>query len=83
MYLLTLCTEVLEFPKKVNDIPEFEKFNNLNVNVFELTNIVLTPILINKNYSQQQIHLLVFENRYCLSTKVHCLIKKYSHMKCV
>ena len=42
----------LEFPMKVRDILKFEKLNNLNINVFEFTNIVLTPIHINTNYDQ-------------------------------
>ena len=41
---------------KGKDIPKFENLDNLNVNVFELTNSVrssaLTPILINKKYLQ-------------------------------
>ena len=73
----------LEFPMKVKNIPKFEKFNNLNVNVFELTKTVLTPIHINTNYDQSQIDLLLFENHYCLITKLHCLINKDSHMKWV
>ena len=71
----------LEFPMKVKDIPKFENSNNSNVNVLELTNRVLTPILINKNYLQPQIVLLLFENHYCLITKLHCLINKSSHIK--
>ena len=71
----------LEFPMKVKDIPKFENLNNLNVNVFELTGAVLTPIHINKNYFQPQIYLLLYENHYCLITKSHCLINKDSHMK--
>ena len=51
----------LEFPMKGKDIPKFENLNNLNVNVFELTETVLTPIHINKNYLQPQIDLLLFE----------------------
>ena len=59
---------------KVIDIPKFENLNNLNVSLFELTNSVPTPTLINKNYLQLQIDLLLFENQYCLITKLHCLI---------
>ena len=71
----------LEFPMKVKDIPKFENLNNLNVNDFELTGAVLTSIHINKNYFQPQIDLLLYENHYCLITKLHCLINKDSHMK--
>ena len=83
MHFNELNLEGLEFPMKVKDIPKSEKLNNLNVNVFELTKTVLTPIHINMNYDQPQIDLLLFENHYCLITKLHCLINKNSHMKWV
>ena len=83
MHMIKLNLEVLEFPMKVKDIPKFGKFDNVNVNVFELTNSKLTPILINKNYLQSQIDLLLFENHYCVITKFHCPINKNSHMKWV
>ena len=83
MYLPTSCIEGLEFPREVEDIPKFEKFNNLNVKFFELTNSVLTPFLINKKYLQPQIDLLLFENHYCLLTKWPCLVIKSSHMNWV
>ena len=76
---------------KVKDIPKFETLYNLNVNVFELTGTVLTPIHINKNYLQSQIDLLLYEIHHCLITKFllssfwfsmfYCLISKRSHMK--
>ena len=79
---------------KVKDIPKFENLNRLStggqqccipkalcVNVFELTGNVLTPIHINTNYDQPQIDLLLYQNHYCLITKLHCLINKDSHMK--
>ena len=78
-----LNLEGLEFPMKVKDFPKFEKLNNLNVNVFELTKTVLTPIHINMKYDQPQIDLLLFENHYCIITKLHCLKNKKSHMKWV
>ena len=71
MYINELNIQGLEFQMKVKDIPKFEKLNtqsasgafgNLNVNVFELINGKLTPILNNKNYLQPQIDLLLFEN---------------------
>ena len=91
MHMNKLNLEGFEFPKKVKDIRKFENLNSLSVNVFELTTNVrscaqssaLTPILINKNYLQPQIDLLLFENHYCLITKLHCLINKDSHMKWV
>ena len=86
MYKHTLNIKGLEFPMKVKDTPKFERLNNLNIrghgiNVFELTGNVLTPIHINKNYFQPQIDLLLYQNHYCLITKLHCLINKDSHMK--
>ena len=83
MNLNKLILNGLEFPMKIKDIPKFENLNNLNVNVFELTKTVLTPIHINTNYDQPQIDLLLYQNHYCLITKLHCLINKDSHMKWV
>ena len=53
----------------------------LCINVFALTGNVLTPIYINENYKQPQIDLSLYQNHYCLITKLHCLINKDSHMK--
>ena len=83
MNLNKLISNGLEFPMKIKDIPKFENLNNLNVNVFELTKTVLTPIHINTNYDQQQIDLMLYQNHYCLITKLHCLLNKDSHMKWV
>ena len=83
MHMNKLNLKGLEFPMKVKDIPKFENLNNLNVSVFEITGTVLTPNHINKNYLQPQIDLLLFENHYCLITKLHYLINKSSHMKWV
>ena len=81
MHTNKLILNGLEFPMKIKDIPKFEKLNNLNVNVVELNGTVLTPIHFNKNYFQPQIDLLLYQNHYCLITKLHCLINKDSHMK--
>ena len=83
MNLNKLISNGLEFPMKIKDIPKFENLNNLNVNVFELTKTVLTPIHINTNYDQPQIDLLLYQNHYCLITRLHRLINKDSHMKWV
>ena len=53
MHMNKLNLKGLEDPMKVKDIPKFGNLNNLNVNVFKLTNSVLTPILINKNYNHK------------------------------
>ena len=83
MHTDKLNLEGLEFPMKVKDIPKLENLNNINVNVFELTRTVLTPIHTNVNYDQPHIDLLLFENHFCLISKLHCLINKDSHMKWV
>ena len=80
-HLNKLNLKGLEFPMKVEDIPKFENLNNLNINVFELTGNVLPPIHVNKIYLQPQINLLLYQNHYCLITRLHCLINKDSHMK--
>ena len=81
IYFLKLNLQGLEFPMKVKDIPKFERFNRINIIVFELTGTVLTPIHINTNFDQPQIEILLYENHFCLITKLHCLINKSSHMK--
>ena len=80
--------EGLEFPMKVKDIPKFKNSNTqsafgigLRINVFEINGTVLTPIHINENYLQPQIDLLLYQNHYCLITKLHCLTNKDSHTK--
>ena len=67
-YINTKDISDLNFPMRVNDIPKFEKKNNLNINVFELTK-EFKPYSY-KNYNEKQIHLLFKENHYCLITKV-------------
>ena len=84
----TLRTEGLEFPMKVKDTPKFERLNILytggqqcGINVFELTGTGLTPIHINTNSDQPEIDLVLYENHYCLKTKLHCLINEDSNIK--
>ena len=82
MFILHLrIWTTLSFPMKVTDIPKFERKNRLNINVFELTKNILSPIYINNNYNEPQIDLLLYENHYCLITKLHWLINKNSHMQ--
>ena len=56
---------------KIKDIPTFERLNNLNVKVFELSANDKTPSpkYVDKNYYDEQIDLLHYENHYCLITK--------------
>ena len=62
IHLNKLNLKGLEFPMKVKDIPKFENLNNLNINVFELTGNVLTPIHVNKK-------LLTTTNRFLIISK--------------
>ena len=57
----------IQFPMKIKDIPTFERLNNLNTNVFELSanDKTLSPKYVNKNYYDEQIDLLLYENHYC------------------
>ena len=79
MHMNKLNLKGVEFPIKVKDISKFENLNNLNIKIFELTNSVVTLIHNNKIYLQPQIDLLLFENHYYLITKLHCLMKKFTH----
>ena len=51
----------IQFPTKIKDIPTFERLNNLNINVFELSanDKTLSPKYVNKNYYDEQIDLLL------------------------
>ena len=76
LFICLLCVCVFgrfRIPYEI-DIPKFERLNRLNIYVFELNGTVLTSVYINKNYSQPQIDLLLFENHYCQITKLHCSI---------
>ena len=42
---------------------------------------MLIPIHKNTNSDQPQISLMLYENRYCLITNLHCLINENSQMK--
>ena len=63
----------IQFPMKIKDIPTFERLNNLNTNVFDLSinDKSLSPKYVNKNYYDEQIDLLLYENHYCLITNLH------------
>ena len=58
-----------------------KKQNGLNINVFELENDSLRPVYINENYSGNQIDLMLYNEHYCLITKLHTLISDNSHLK--
>ena len=71
----------IQFPMKIKDIPTFERLNNLNENVFELSanDKSLSPKYVNKNYYDEQIDLLLYENHYCLITNLHNFCKNNEH----
>ena len=50
----------IQFSMKIKDIPTFERLNNLNINVFEISanDKSLSPNYVNKNYYDEQINLL-------------------------
>ena len=72
-----------QFPMKIKDIPTFERLNNLNINVFELSanDKTLSPKYVNKNYYDEQIDLLLYENQYCLKTNLHNFRRNDEHYK--
>ena len=71
----------IQFSMKIKDIPTFERLNNLNINVFELsaTNKTLSHKYVNKNYYDEQIDLLLHENHYCLITNSHNFCRNNEH----
>ena len=71
----------IQFPMKIKDIPTFERLNNLNINVFEISanDKSLSPKYVNKNYYDEQIDLLLYENHYCLITNLHNFCKNNEH----
>ena len=66
---------------KIKDIPTFERLNNLNINVFELSSNdkTLSPKDMNKNYYDEQIGLQLFENHYCFLTNLHYFCRDDEH----
>ena len=73
----------IQFPIKIKDIPTFERLNNLNINVFELSanDNTLSPKYVNKNYCDEQIDLPFYENHYCLITNLHNFCRNNEHYK--
>ena len=71
----------VQFPMKIKDIPTFERLNNLNINVFELSanDKSPSPNYVNKNYYDEQIDLLLYENHYCLITNLHNFCMNNEH----
>ena len=71
----------IQFPMKIKDIPTFERLNNLNINVFELSanDKTFSPKYVNKNYYDDQIDLLLYENHYCLITNLHNFCRNNEH----
>ena len=76
----------IQFPMKIKDIPISDRINNLNINVFELSDKdkTLSPKYVNKNYYDEQIDLLPYENHYCLMTNLHnfCRINEHYTQLC-
>ena len=68
---------------KKKDIPTFERIINLNIKVFNLSanDKTLSPKYVNKNYYDEQIDLLLYENHYCLITILHNFCRNNENYK--
>ena len=68
---------------KIKDIPLFDRLNNLNIIDFELSanDKTLSPKKVNKNYYDEQIDLLLYENHYCLITNIQNFSRNNEHYK--
>ena len=66
---------------KIKDIPTFERLNNLNINVFQISanDKTLSPKYVNENYYDEQIDLLLYENHYCLIPNLHIFCRNNEH----
>ena len=73
----------IHFPMRIKDIPTFERLNILNISVFELSanDKTLSPKYVNKNYYDDQIDLLLYENNFCLITNLHNFCRNNEHFK--
>ena len=73
----------IQFPTKRKDTHTFERLNNLNINVFELSSNdkTISPKYVKKNYYVEQVDLLLYENHYCLITNLHKFCMKNEHHK--
>ena len=73
----------IQIPMKIKVIPTFERLNNLKPNVFELSanDKTLSPKFVNKNYYDEQIDLLLYENHYCLITNLYNFCRNNEHYK--
>ena len=71
----------IQFPMKIKDIPTFERLNNLNINVFQISanDKTLSPKYVNENYYDEQIDLLLYENHYCLIPNLHIFCRNNEH----
>ena len=71
----------IQFLMKIKDIPTFEGLINLNINVIEISanDKTLPPNYVNKTYYYQQLHLLLYENHYCLITNLHNFCRNNEH----
>ena len=66
---------------KKKDIPTFERLNNLNIYVFEISvdDKSLSAKYVIKNYYDEQIDILLHENHYCLITNSHNVCRNIEH----
>ena len=59
----------LQFPVKIINLSQLEQMKYGNINVFEFTsNIDFSPMLINQDYQENQIDILIYKHRICFIT---------------
>ena len=71
----------IQFPMKIKDMPTFQRLNNLKINVFELSanDKTLSLKYVDKNFYDEQIDLLLYENQYCLITNIYNFCRNNEH----
>ena len=69
--------EGIDFPTPINQIPNFEKKNDLNINVFGWEKEEVVPIYISRHSSETVINLLLISKD---DKRHYCLIKNFSRL---
>ena len=83
-YINSLNISSLSFPTMLNQIPKFEKHNNLTINVFGMfknnqNNLQPFPMYISENFNEKyhHINLLLYKNHYILIRNIHGFIRPF------
>ena len=66
----------MQFPMGTKIVPNFEKLNDLKLNVLEFKscNAFLTKY-VNRKFYKQQIDLLLYKNQHCSLTDLHNFVR--------